>query len=153
MGELARASGLSIRTVRYYDQIRLLTPSRRSASGHRSYDDADVRRLYRICFLRRAGLARGGQAEAGRDLVQPDPAVTRLHLAVDAVARVVVVEAALGEHLGAATGTTAVMVEDVDAHHARAVEAGADIVYPPTDQPYGFREYSARDPEGACGPS
>ena len=56
VGELARASGLSIRTVRYYDQIGLLTPSRRSASGHRVYDDADVRRLYRICLLRRVGL-------------------------------------------------------------------------------------------------
>jgi len=50
--------------------------------------------------------------------------------------------------LGAASGTTAVMVEDVDMHHADAVEAGAEILYPPTDQPYGFREYSARDPEG-----
>ncbi|MGH3627877.1 MAG: VOC family protein [Sciscionella sp.] len=40
------------------------------------------------------------------------------------------------------------MVEDVDAHHAHAVGAGAEIVHPPTDQPYGFREYSARDPEG-----
>jgi len=50
--------------------------------------------------------------------------------------------------LGAATGTTAVMVEDVDAHHQHAAEQGAEILYPPTDQPYGYREYSARDPEG-----
>jgi len=35
VGELARASGLSIRTVRYYDQIGVLTPSRRSPAGHR----------------------------------------------------------------------------------------------------------------------
>jgi MerR family transcriptional regulator, thiopeptide resistance regulator len=45
------------------------------------------------------------------------------------------------------------MVDDVDAHHTRAAEAGAEIVYPPTDQPYGFREYSARDPEGGLCPS
>lgn len=50
--------------------------------------------------------------------------------------------------LGAATGTTAVMVEDVDEHHRHARSEGADILYPPTDQPYGYREYSARDPEG-----
>lgn len=50
--------------------------------------------------------------------------------------------------LGAATGTTAVMVEDVDAHHRHAVAEGAEIIYPPTDMPYGYREYSARDPEG-----
>lgn len=50
--------------------------------------------------------------------------------------------------LGAATATTAVMVSDVDAHHDRARDRGAQIVYSPVDQPYGYREYSARDPEG-----
>ena len=50
--------------------------------------------------------------------------------------------------LGAATATMAIMVDDVDAHHERAAALGADIVYPPVDQPYGYREYSARDPEG-----
>ena len=50
--------------------------------------------------------------------------------------------------LGAATAMTAVMVDDVDAHHDRAKERGAEIVYAPVDQPYGYREYSARDPEG-----
>jgi uncharacterized glyoxalase superfamily protein PhnB len=40
------------------------------------------------------------------------------------------------------------MVDDVDAHHRHAVEQGATIVYGPVDQPYGYREYSARDLEG-----
>ena len=39
-------------------------------------------------------------------------------------------------------------VDEVDAHHERAVAAGAEIVYGLTDQPYGSREYAARDPEG-----
>ena len=50
--------------------------------------------------------------------------------------------------LGASTGSMAVMVDDVDAHHRNAVEQGAVIVYEPVDQPYGYREYSARDSEG-----
>ncbi len=50
--------------------------------------------------------------------------------------------------VGAATAMVAVMVDDVDAHHARAAALGAEIVYAPVDQPYGYREYSARDPEG-----
>jgi len=50
--------------------------------------------------------------------------------------------------LGSATGSVAVMVDDVDAHHRHCLEQGADILYPPTDQPYGYREYSARDLEG-----
>ncbi|MEV8307542.1 VOC family protein [Streptomyces flavidovirens] len=41
-----------------------------------------------------------------------------------------------------------VLVDDVDAHHERAVEHGVEILMPPTDQPYGSRDYMARDPEG-----
>jgi uncharacterized glyoxalase superfamily protein PhnB len=40
------------------------------------------------------------------------------------------------------------VVDDPDAHHARAVAAGAKVVMPLTDQPYGSREYAALDPEG-----
>jgi uncharacterized glyoxalase superfamily protein PhnB len=41
-----------------------------------------------------------------------------------------------------------VVVGDVDAHHERAVAAGATIVYPPEDTEFGTRRYRARDPEG-----
>jgi uncharacterized glyoxalase superfamily protein PhnB len=41
-----------------------------------------------------------------------------------------------------------VIVEDVDAHCSRARAAGAEIVLEPTDQPYGSRDYQARDREG-----
>jgi len=41
-----------------------------------------------------------------------------------------------------------VYVEDVDAHHARARAAGAEIVRPLQDTDYGSREYSVRDLEG-----
>ena len=41
-----------------------------------------------------------------------------------------------------------VIVADVDAHHARAVAAGAKVVMAPEDQHYGGRLYSCRDPEG-----
>ena len=41
-----------------------------------------------------------------------------------------------------------VIVEDVDAHHARAAAAGARVTMPPEDQDYGGRLYSCRDPEG-----
>ncbi len=48
----------------------------------------------------------------------------------------------------AASSGLAVTVDDVDAHHERARAAGALIDSPPVDQPYGRREYGARDPEG-----
>ncbi|MHB9850203.1 VOC family protein [Streptomyces sp. Tue6028] len=41
-----------------------------------------------------------------------------------------------------------VVVDDIDAHHQRAVDHGAEIVMPPTDQDYGSRDYMARDLEG-----
>ncbi|MFD9410421.1 VOC family protein [Streptomyces sp. NPDC059989] len=41
-----------------------------------------------------------------------------------------------------------VVVEDVDAHHRRAAEHGAEILMEPTDQDYGSRDYMAKDAEG-----
>jgi uncharacterized glyoxalase superfamily protein PhnB len=51
-----------------------------------------------------------------------------------------------GPHTG--TGWAYVVVDDADAHYARAQEAGAEILRPIEDQDYGSRDYSARDPEG-----
>ena len=45
-------------------------------------------------------------------------------------------------------GAVYVVVGDVDAHHARAVAAGATIASPPTPQDYGGSSYTASDPEG-----
>jgi len=41
-----------------------------------------------------------------------------------------------------------VLVDDLDAHYQAARAAGAAIEFEPVDQPYGQREYGARDPEG-----
>ncbi|MBL3667338.1 VOC family protein [Streptomyces sp. M2CJ-2] len=49
---------------------------------------------------------------------------------------------------GAGPSGVYVVVDDVDAHHRRAVEQGAEILMPPTDQDYGSRDYTARDLEG-----
>jgi uncharacterized glyoxalase superfamily protein PhnB len=42
----------------------------------------------------------------------------------------------------------AVIVDDVDTHHEKALAAGATVVYPPREMSYGVREYAARDLEG-----
>jgi uncharacterized glyoxalase superfamily protein PhnB len=49
---------------------------------------------------------------------------------------------------GAGRYSLYVVVDDPDAHFARAKDAGADIERELTDQDYGSREYTARDPEG-----
>ena len=43
---------------------------------------------------------------------------------------------------------TYVVVQEIDAHYARAKDAGAEIVRPIADTDYGSREYSVRDCEG-----
>jgi DNA-binding transcriptional MerR regulator len=57
IGELARASGLTVRALRHYDEIGLLRASERTASGHRRYTEPDLRRLYRVRALRALGLS------------------------------------------------------------------------------------------------
>ena len=56
VGELARSTGLTVRTLHHYDEIGLLKPSGRSESGYRMYGDADVARLHAIQALRYLGL-------------------------------------------------------------------------------------------------
>ena len=245
VGELARSTGLTVRTLHYYDEIGLVSPSLRSGGGHRVYTDSDVERLYRVCMLRRLGLPlaqitdaldaepgtvsailaahldeidrrleteqrlRGrlahllsqpaeGTSARGRDLLEVLEDMTVIETGVQRRISILVyadLEAAydylirvfgLGageltrdetgsavhaelqagdgvlwlhketdefalaspQRLGGATGMVAVLVDDVDAHHQRAVEQGAQIRYAPVDQPYGYREYGAADCEG-----
>ena len=52
VSQVARLSGVSVRALHHYDEIGLLQPSGRSASGYRLYDDADLERLQQILFFR-----------------------------------------------------------------------------------------------------
>lgn len=54
--EFARRNEVTIRALRYYDRLGLLSP-RRSASGYRRYSTADAERLQQILALRWAGLS------------------------------------------------------------------------------------------------
>lgn len=56
VGELARATGLTVRALHHYDELGLLVPSERTSAGYRLYGQRDVRRLYRIVALRCLGL-------------------------------------------------------------------------------------------------
>ena len=56
VGELAKRSGLTVRTLHHYDAIGLLRPSSRSGAGYRLYAREDIERLHRIQALRQLGL-------------------------------------------------------------------------------------------------
>jgi DNA-binding transcriptional MerR regulator len=74
VGELAAESGLSVRVLRHWDAMGVVSPSRTS-SGHRRYGPADVTRLYRALSLRRTGLGLHRIA-ALLDDDDPDPTAT-----------------------------------------------------------------------------
>lgn len=57
VGELARRTGLTVRTLHHYDEIGLLRPSQHSDSGHRLYTAGDVARLQQIASLRQLGFS------------------------------------------------------------------------------------------------
>jgi DNA-binding transcriptional MerR regulator len=244
IGQIAERTGLTVRTLRYYEQLGLIGPTRRTPAGHRLYAPDDVERLYQVALLRSLELplgdvsrtlastttdlqvlmtehlARVDQRLEGeqrlrsrlaevisrlespedttgallgvlKEMTMSHPLIARRvsilvyddieaafehlvgvfglvpgELTRDERGQVVhaAVRAGDGEvwlhpessqfglaspiHLGGASATMAVMVDDVDAHHRHAVDKGATIRYDPVDQPYGYREYGAVDQEG-----
>lgn len=81
VGDLAKQTQLSVRTLHYYEEIGLLIPSARTEVGHRLYTEADVVRLQRILSLRQLGLSLDDVRNA---LESPDYAlepIIDLHLA------------------------------------------------------------------------
>ncbi|WP_436487847.1 MerR family transcriptional regulator [Chitinophaga sp. ARDCPP14] len=52
VNKLAKLAGVSVRTLHYYDQIGLLTPSVRTSAGYRVYGEAELLRLQQILFYR-----------------------------------------------------------------------------------------------------
>lgn len=57
IGEVAELTGLTVRTLRYYDQINLFSPSVYTDVGHRLYDKSDLFRLQQILSLKYIGLS------------------------------------------------------------------------------------------------
>ena len=107
IGDLARDTGITTRTLRHYDRLGLLEPSSRSAAGHRCYSADDVRRLHRIVALRSFGLSLdeiGTVLDAGPD---DDPtALIRRHLVLvdERIARASRLRSRLIDVLGALDG-------------------------------------------------
>ncbi|MCH7230936.1 MerR family transcriptional regulator [Glycomyces sp. L485] len=66
IGEVAERTCLSLRTIRYYEEVGLVVPSERSRGGFRLYTDADVRRLWLIRRLKPLDLS----LEQVRDLLE-----------------------------------------------------------------------------------
>jgi DNA-binding transcriptional MerR regulator len=59
IGELARRTGLTVKTIRYYADRGLVGPARRNPAGHRLFEAGDVARLALVRTLRDLGLDLG----------------------------------------------------------------------------------------------
>jgi DNA-binding transcriptional MerR regulator len=87
IGAVAKATGVKVPTIRYYEDVGLLPTADRTASNRRSYDETTVRRLRFIRHARDLGFS----VESIRQLIdlsdQPDhscgdvDSIARLHLA------------------------------------------------------------------------
>ena len=71
--QLSRLSGVTTRTLRWYDEIGLLTPRGRRKNGYRFYGPAEVDRLQDILYYRALGV----------ELAQVTPAMRRAAKAVN----------------------------------------------------------------------
>ncbi len=56
IGDFAKIAGTNLRTLRYYEELGLLTPAQRSAGGFRYYRQTDLNRLNMIRDLQELGL-------------------------------------------------------------------------------------------------
>jgi uncharacterized glyoxalase superfamily protein PhnB len=126
------------------EEMTMLSETVRRRISILVYDDIPATHAYlvRVFGLGEGRLDYDGEGDCVHGEVQAGDGVIWLHKVSPRFGL------ASPKSLGGANGITAVMVDDVDAHHTHVVDQGADIVYPPVDQPYGYREYSARDPEG-----
>ncbi|WP_419025422.1 MerR family transcriptional regulator [Emergencia sp.] len=52
ISQVAKLTGVSVRTLQYYDEINLLNPSQLTSSGYRLYDDEDLKKLQQILFFK-----------------------------------------------------------------------------------------------------
>ena len=109
IGEFARLAGTNLRTLRYYEELGLFQPTRRSQGGFRYYRDTDVHRLELIRALQELGLS----LEAIRGLLATRAEEQSRH---ERLARV-------EEALGAQDALLAERVASIEAQRARIREA------------------------------
>ncbi len=111
IGEVARRTGLSQRTLRHYDELGLLVPSGRSSGDYRLYSHEDMGRLLAIQHLKSLGLSLSDVRSA---LDEPSfDAASLLSAHAEAVERRIAAEQELLRRLRALSGPAEAGWEDV----------------------------------------
>jgi uncharacterized glyoxalase superfamily protein PhnB len=125
------------------EEMAMLDSPIHNPTGLLVYEDIDAAHDYivRVFGLSSGKVEPGPDGNPGYREVRAGDQVIGLHPAASK-------EFKSPRSLGVVTGMTVIAVADADAHYARSVQAGAEIIEEPLDQPYGIREYGACDPEG-----
>ncbi|MGK0715200.1 MerR family transcriptional regulator [Leucobacter sp. W1153] len=89
IGDLADATGLSLRTLRHYDEIGLLRASGRSEGGYRLYTAQDLERLLAIRRMKPLGFSLDEMADLLRmlDEIETDPQSAQARVALEGLLR------------------------------------------------------------------
>jgi DNA-binding transcriptional MerR regulator len=134
IGELARLSGLSVKTIRFYSDSGLVPPAERTEAGYRVYDERALARLELIHALRELGASLADvQRVLSRELDVPGLLTLQLE-AVDAqlrvlrVRRAVLMAVASGERDGQELRTVTRLAHISDDERKRIVEEFLDEV-------------------------
>jgi DNA-binding transcriptional MerR regulator len=136
VGQLARRTGISVRTLHYYDEIGLLSPSLRSEAGYRLYTAGDIARLQQIRSLQGLGLA---LQEVRACLDRPDSSLLRtIELQISRLTEQIALQQRLRDRLrGIATrlrSAEEVSIEDL--MQTMEVMQSMDKYYTPEQQEY-----------------
>lgn len=73
IGEVSHRSGVSVRMLRHYDALGLVSPQARTATGYRDYAERDLRRILHVEALRSLGMGLADVAEVLEDADPHDP--------------------------------------------------------------------------------
>jgi len=119
IGELAEQTGVSVRSLRYYEEQGLLH-SRRSAGGHRHYDEEGVSRVAYLQRLYAAGLSSATIVSLLPCLESPSESTSDA-----AFARLVEERDKLVEHIGGLSRTLASLNELIEMNRAAAASSAA----------------------------
>ncbi|MEI4270969.1 MerR family transcriptional regulator [Klenkia sp. LSe6-5] len=95
IGEVAERIGLSLRTIRYYEEVGLAVPSARSEGGFRLYTEDDVERLRVIMQMKPLGFSLEEMRELLQTLDDGGPADRLAHYRAAAADRVEALRAQL----------------------------------------------------------
>jgi len=125
VGDLAQRTGLSVRTLHYYDKIGLLSPSLHTAGGYRVYTTGNLERLQQVLMLRQLGLP---LADIRKRLEAPDFSPLELiRLYVEHLRKQIESQQSVCERLEAMRAKPATMSEVLAEEVLKTIEAITSI--------------------------